>query len=315
MMLEKESSSTSPPPIFTVPSEGDLPVDGNARSILVTESPNTSRERQRILIVSIVLVVLVLIATIIGLSVALTSKSSNIQSNLSDDSSKESSSCPNVPEGGCSVCGTDNCIHNPNHIFSFPGQPSVSCSTLQNAGYSGMITQDQCWMLQDLIRNLCDCHSSSKTNDSSLTPQDFERRTLEAIAWIIKQGYSSSDSLQNSLSPQRLAVQFMVESTITSFELPTTDTSQDDINLWKERYVLAVFYFSLNGPNWLNENTFLNPSASNCDWNSPVILPTEIKLEGAECANSIFITHLTFCKFTLESLIFLLNKSIYVFQR
>ena len=45
--------------------------------------------------------------------------------------------CPKIPpEGGCSVCGTGSCITRPDAIFVFAGQPSRSCSDVQDAEVS-----------------------------------------------------------------------------------------------------------------------------------------------------------------------------------
>lgn len=61
------------------------------------------------------------------------------------------------PEGGCSVCGTGSCIVNQDAIFTFPGQPSVSCGMLQDAGFNGLIPLNRCAFLPPLIGDLCEC--------------------------------------------------------------------------------------------------------------------------------------------------------------
>ena len=66
------------------------------------------------------------------------------------------SACPAVPEGGCSVCGADLCISNPDAIFSFPGQPATPCETLELAGLTGLITPDECPFLPTLV-TACEC--------------------------------------------------------------------------------------------------------------------------------------------------------------
>jgi hypothetical protein len=67
-----------------------------------------------------------------------------------------SNNCPPVPASGCSVCGPDLCISNPDAIFSFPGQASAPCGTLQAAGLTGLIPSDQCPFLPSLV-GVCDC--------------------------------------------------------------------------------------------------------------------------------------------------------------
>jgi hypothetical protein len=68
--------------------------------------------------------------------------------------------CPDVPAGGCSVCGVGNCVTIPENIFVFPGQPTVQCSVLQDAGYAGAVPLDQCPLIPGLINDLCGCASS-----------------------------------------------------------------------------------------------------------------------------------------------------------
>jgi hypothetical protein len=65
--------------------------------------------------------------------------------------------CPAVPDTGCSVCGEDRCVGNPDVIFAFPGQPSVTCGNLQGAGYAGQIPLTQCPLLPPVIDVLCEC--------------------------------------------------------------------------------------------------------------------------------------------------------------
>lgn len=66
------------------------------------------------------------------------------------------SSCPEVPSNGCSVCGEGKCISNLDAIFESPGQPSVSCSLLQTAGYAGLVPLDECGMLPPFL-GVCEC--------------------------------------------------------------------------------------------------------------------------------------------------------------
>jgi hypothetical protein len=65
-------------------------------------------------------------------------------------------SCPEVPAGGCSVCGDGECVQNPEAIFVFPGFPSVPCGLLEQAGFGGSVPLDQCGFLASLI-GACEC--------------------------------------------------------------------------------------------------------------------------------------------------------------
>eukprot|EP00546_Thalassionema_frauenfeldii_P012688 CAMPEP_0178912008 /NCGR_PEP_ID=MMETSP0786-20121207/10018_1 /TAXON_ID=186022 /ORGANISM="Thalassionema frauenfeldii, Strain CCMP 1798" /LENGTH=609 /DNA_ID=CAMNT_0020584531 /DNA_START=108 /DNA_END=1937 /DNA_ORIENTATION=- len=69
----------------------------------------------------------------------------------------EPTECPVVPEDGCNICGSGNCITNPDAIFEWPDQPPATCHELQEAGYVGLISLDECKMLLQLIGGFCGC--------------------------------------------------------------------------------------------------------------------------------------------------------------
>jgi len=71
-----------------------------------------------------------------------------------------STKCPDVPDDGCSICGPNKCVTDPDTIFSFPGQPSVACGVLEKAGHGGVVPLDQCKYLPGLVKNPCKCRKS-----------------------------------------------------------------------------------------------------------------------------------------------------------
>ena len=78
--------------------------------------------------------------------------------------------CPKIPpEGGCSICGAGSCISDQDAIFEFPGQPAVPCSLLQEGGYTGQISLDQCSFLPPLI-GVCECRAFVPTLAPSPEP-------------------------------------------------------------------------------------------------------------------------------------------------
>jgi len=62
-----------------------------------------------------------------------------------------------LPATGCSVCGLGKFASSPNRIFSFPGQPAVSCGLLESSGLDGIIPLDQCGFLPAFVLPDCDC--------------------------------------------------------------------------------------------------------------------------------------------------------------
>jgi len=71
--------------------------------------------------------------------------------------------CPNIPDGGCSICGPGKCVTDFDTIFAYPGQPAVECGVLEKAGHGGVIPLDQCGYLPQLVKNECKCRSSIPT--------------------------------------------------------------------------------------------------------------------------------------------------------
>lgn len=55
-----------------------------------------------------------------------------------------STPCPDVPEGGCSICGDGFCVTDPDASFDFLGQPLGSCGELQQDGFNGKLPTDEC---------------------------------------------------------------------------------------------------------------------------------------------------------------------------
>mmetsp|Transcript_5040 Transcript_5040/g.7284 ORF Transcript_5040/g.7284 Transcript_5040/m.7284 type:complete len:393 (-) Transcript_5040:182-1360(-) len=75
--------------------------------------------------------------------------------------------CPEIPPGGCSVCGEGKCIGKPDEIFAFPGQPVVSCGELQVAGLDKLIPLKECSLLPTLI-DACECREGSSGGNCSV---------------------------------------------------------------------------------------------------------------------------------------------------
>jgi len=76
---------------------------------------------------------------------------------------------PTAEVGGCSICGNGKEVTNPEAIFSFPGQPAVSCGNLQDDGGNGDLSEDQCSFLPNLITPLCGCQPIAPSSPSPIT--------------------------------------------------------------------------------------------------------------------------------------------------
>jgi len=106
-----------------------------------------------------------------------------------------SSACPDIPDDGCSICGSDKCVTDFDTIFSYPGQPAVECGVLEKAGHGGVIPLDQCAILPKLIKDNCKCRSSisitpepssgptRKPTTHKTTPKPTREPTTQEIEW------------------------------------------------------------------------------------------------------------------------------------
>lgn len=85
----------------------------------------------------------------------------------------------------------------------------------------------------------------------------------EVRDYLAFQQISTPQSLRSKQSPQSLAATFM-----TNYALPTTISSgnnRDESSMkWMETYIMAVFYYSTEGPTWAADIGFLKPNV--CDW-------------------------------------------------
>ena len=76
----------------------------------------------------------------------------------------------NGPTDGCSICGNGQIVINLDGIFAFPGQPAVTCRTLELAGEQGLIPIDQCLYLPSVIRSICNCQPIIDNNAPTTPP-------------------------------------------------------------------------------------------------------------------------------------------------
>lgn len=82
-------------------------------------------------------------------------------------------------EEGCSVCGDGQRIGTPEAVFAFPGQPSVPCGSLQDAGAAGLISLSQCPFFPSLI-GVCECEPIAPVSPPTPTIVLFAPPTTNA---------------------------------------------------------------------------------------------------------------------------------------
>lgn len=134
-------------------------------------------------------------------------------------------------------------------------------------------------------------HSSSSGSKEAQTHDQVPATLEEVVAYLVTENVSRESDLTNDKAPQYKAAQWLSQVDGARLALPTTSlSSQDnrDAYLVVARYVLALTYFALNGPDWNFQRGFLADN-SVCDWNEPTIgiegnIP-DLESGGIRCSN------------------------------
>mmetsp|Transcript_1040 Transcript_1040/g.1304 ORF Transcript_1040/g.1304 Transcript_1040/m.1304 type:complete len:891 (+) Transcript_1040:42-2714(+) len=123
-------------------------------------------------------------------------KGEDIDASTINDDLFQSPSCPEVPDGGCNICGTsvNKCVTKPNAIFAFPGQPAVGCANLQLAGLAGMVPIEDCPMLPTLINDICGCATMGSFDGQS---EDDSNVTASKQLQPLQQEENDNDNTNN----------------------------------------------------------------------------------------------------------------------
>lgn len=85
----------------------------------------------------------------------------------------------------------------------------------------------------------------------------YEKRKQELTEFLLQQGIAKGVQLENSNSPQHKALEFLASEKYDNAAL-----AQDKLI---ERYTMAVWYYSTNGPKWRYQMRFLTPEDT-CEW-------------------------------------------------
>jgi Leucine-rich repeat (LRR) protein len=101
----------------------------------------------------------------------------------------------------------------------------------------------------------------------------------ETIAYLTQHAVSDTAALQTTGTPQSLAADWMAELDGLALPLPAGDLSSDEGYEFLFRYVMAVTYFSFNGPDWAFQSEFLT-DVDVCQWNG--ITPEIGSFQGFE---------------------------------
>jgi hypothetical protein len=112
--------------------------------------------------------------------------------------------------------------------------------------------------------------SSKNKNNQDMQLSKRASRSEEVMAYLEMVGVSSMDLMTTKGTPQHEAAVWIADfdkfyMDLPVMEVPTQVPTDVGHNLFVERYVLAVMYYSLGGPTWSYKMNFLKPIPT-CSW-------------------------------------------------
>jgi hypothetical protein len=101
--------------------------------------------------------------------------------------------------------------------------------------------------------------------------------------FLITNQISDPDTFSNPATAQSKAAAFLSAKDELALPIPE---SQEAAQRFVQRYVLTVFYYAMDGPEWKNQMNFLS-SVESCFWFESITLsPTEVYALGVSCSNA-----------------------------
>ena len=97
-------------------------------------------------------------------------------------------------------------------------------------------------------------------------PTDFSRLAT-VTAWLTEKSISNAEDFRDQSSPQSQAALWISDVDTLEIQLPKQGESDSDFTF---RYVLAVFFYAMEGKSWNSNLGFLS-SRSTCSWNQLVV--------------------------------------------
>ena len=102
-------------------------------------------------------------------------------------------------------------------------------------------------------------------NNADDQEDEDDERFGQVITFLTNSDISSSVDLQKVDTPQYKAATWISNEDERELDIPES-LDEDDSYKFVQRYVMAVFYYALDGPNWPQQASSLTGEAT-CDWN------------------------------------------------
>jgi hypothetical protein len=131
---------------------------------------------------------------------------------------------------------------------------------------------------------------TDSTNTGVNTNVEIDEEYQQQIIDLLIQRVSHEEDLTTPDTAQNKALLWLT-TTDDYYDLPS-DASYEEAYPYIQRYIMAVLYYALNGPSWVNQCDFLKSDTSVCEWNF-YLPPTDTQDEytyGVQCNDDEEIT-------------------------
>lgn len=149
--------------------------------------------------------------------------------------------------------------------------------------------------------------SAAKNNGEPEDPSLSNTRNvsrLKDVQEYLSARVSTLSALQNHDAPQYKAALWIADQDARNVPLPSDPKNYDASYEFVQRYILAVFYFALDGANWIRKVDFLSEK-SECDWHVDLdehAMPDHEHYDswkyGVQCTDGA-VSHIFLCKLPL----------------
>jgi hypothetical protein len=124
---------------------------------------------------------------------------------------------------------------------------------------------------------------SSSSDKSNVDTQSRPRTAYDDVVnFVVTNQISSEGAFDDTASPQSQAAMWLSQTDGANLPVPDSDSSKSDAYLYMVRYVMAVNYYSLGGPNWEKQLDFLT-DVDVCEWNDVVFIGNGVYHLGVYC--------------------------------
>lgn len=110
---------------------------------------------------------------------------------------------------------------------------------------------------------------------------DDDMPRLQAVQEFLMGTISTETQLKDTKSAQYKAAAWMADEDTARLDIPDDSTDVDSSFGFVQRYVMAVFYYSLNGDKWRETTSFLTGD-SVCDWQTEDVLTEDVRPEDTD---------------------------------